>query len=156
MSPKGLDSLRIIDAHTVAYLDFVGSGAETIAHIRENGRVVLMMCAFEGFPKTVRLHGRGEVVEAADPEFLPLKSLFDSPLPARSIIRVQLERVSESCGFGVPLYEFKGDRTQLPAWTRRKGEEGLLEYQRQHNRCSIDGLPALTARPGAGSLKPEL
>jgi len=143
LSPKGLDSLRIIDERTIAYIDYVGSGAETIAHVKDNGRIVLMVCAFEGPPKIVRVHGRGEAVEPHDPQFNALRGLFGSHLPARSIIHITIERISDSCGYGVPLYAFRGDRNQLEAWTERKGEQGLLEYQKKNNRFSLDGLPAL-------------
>jgi len=143
LSPKGFDSLRIVDRHTVLYLDYVGSGAETIAHLRDGGRIVLMVCAFEGPPKIVRLHGHGEAIEPAHSEFAALRALFPSTMTARSVVRMRVTRISDSCGFGVPLYEFRRDRSQLPAWVERKGEEGLLQYQRKHNSLSIDGLPAL-------------
>jgi hypothetical protein len=143
LSPKGLDTLRIIDEHTLAYLDYVGSGAETIAHVRDDGRIVLMLCAFEGPPKIVRLHGRGEVIEPEDDEYAALRSLFATTRMARSIIRVHVDRVSDSCGFGVPLYTYQGDRTQLHDWADRKGEAGLIEYQKKNNSQSIDGLPGL-------------
>jgi hypothetical protein len=143
LSPKGLDTLRIIDDRTIAYLDYVGSGAETIAHLNDSGRIVLMMCAFEGQPKIVRLHGRGQVIEPQQAEYEALRTLFPSDMPARSVIRVHIERISDSCGFGVPLYAFQGQRTQLPAWVQRKGEDGLVEYQKQNNHRSIDGLRAL-------------
>ncbi|MEX2049577.1 MAG: pyridoxamine 5'-phosphate oxidase family protein [Gemmatimonadota bacterium] len=143
LSPKGLDSLRVLGPHEVAYLDYIGSGAETIAHARENGRITIMFCAFEGRPKIVRLHGRAEVVEPADPAFAELRALFAAGQQVRSIIRVAVERVSDSCGFGVPLYAPVGVRTQLVDWTERKGSEGLETYQQQKNAQSIDGLPAL-------------
>jgi hypothetical protein len=143
LSPKGLDTLRIVDDRTIAYLDYVGSGAETIAHLHDNGRIVLMMCAFEGQPKIVRLHGRGEAIEPQDPQYEGLRTLFPSDMPARSVIRVHIERISDSCGFGVPLYVFQGHRSQLPAWVERKGEDGLVDYQKKNNQQSIDGLPAL-------------
>jgi hypothetical protein len=142
-SPKGLDTLRVIAPATVAYLDYVGSGAETIAHLRENGRIVLMFCAFEGPPKIVRLHGRGEVVEPADADFAALLALFDPGRGVRSIIRVEIERIADSCGYGVPRLRFEGERTQLAAWAERKGDSGLVDYQRTKNATSIDGLPAL-------------
>lgn len=142
-SPKGLDSLRVLDATTVAYLDYVGSGVETIAHVRENGRIVIMFCAFEGPPRIVRLHGRGEVVEPADEGFAALATAFLDTSGARSIICVHLHRISDSCGYGVPLYRYEGERTQLKAWVERKGPEGLLEYQRENNLESIDRLPGL-------------
>jgi hypothetical protein len=143
LSPKGLDTLRVIDGKTVAYLDYVGSGAETIAHLRENGRIVIMMCAFEGAPKIVRLHGRGETIEPADADYATLTAMFPTGISGRSIIRVRVKRISDSCGYGVPLYRFQGERDQLGAWAERTGEDGLLEYQRKNNRRSIDGLPAL-------------
>jgi len=143
LSPKGLDSLRILGPTTVAYLDYVGSGAETIAHLRENGRIVLMFCAFDGTPKIVRLNGRGEVLEPQDIGYTQLRGLFPAIMPDRSIIRIGLERISDSCGYAVPRYAFEGERSQLPDWTARKGATGLAEYQRQKNRTSVDGLPAL-------------
>lgn len=146
LSPKGLDSFRVLDPHTVAYLDFVGSGAETIAHLRENGRIVFCFCAFEGPPKIVRLHGRGEVVEPGDAGFAALRAAFPAvPTEAavRAILRVRVSRVSDSCGYGVPLYEHRGERGQLHDWAARKGEAGLADYRRKNNATSLDGLPAL-------------
>ncbi len=143
LSPKGLEALRVLGTHQVAYLDYVGSGVETIAHLRENGRITLMVCAFEGPPKIVRLHGRGEVIEPTDDRFAELRSGFTSTMAARSVIRVDVERISESCGFGVPLYSLVGERTQLVDWVDRKGEDGIRAYQREKNARSIDGLPTL-------------
>ena len=143
LSPKGLDSFAILDPHSVAYLDLVGSGAETIAHLRENGRITILFCCFEGPPRLLRLYGRGEVVEPGDEGFESLLSRFPKYPGIRSIIRVSLTRVADSCGFGVPLYRYEGDRTQLTDWAARKGEPGLGEYQLGNNRVSLDGLPAL-------------
>lgn len=143
VSPKGLDTLRVLDAHTIAYLDYVGSGAETIAHLRENGRIVLMVCAFRGAPRIVRLHGRGEVVESKDPDFRALRSRFPAEPAARAVIRIRVTRIADSCGYGVPLYAFESQRSQLADWASRKGEQGLADYQETKNRTSIDGLPAL-------------
>lgn len=143
LSPKGLDTLRIIDGRTIVYLDYVGSGAETIAHLRQNGRIVIMMCAFEGPPKIVRLHGRGEAIEPEDADYPSMRALFPADIPARSVIRVRVERISDSCGYGVPLYAFQRDRNHLAAWTEKKGTDGLVEYQVKNNRRSVDGLPAL-------------
>jgi pyridoxamine 5'-phosphate oxidase-like protein len=144
LSPKGLaDAFRVLDERTVAYLDYTGSGAETIAHLRENGRIVIMVCAFEGPPRIARLHGRGEVLEPASAEFKRLRGLFAETRPVRSIIRIAVDRVSDSCGYGVPLYRYERQRSQLLDWCDHKGEDGLLEYQKKKNAVSIDGLPAL-------------
>ncbi|HET9949457.1 MAG TPA: pyridoxamine 5'-phosphate oxidase family protein [Longimicrobiales bacterium] len=143
VSPKGLDTFRVLGPREVAYLDYVGSGAETIAHLRENGRITIMFCAFEGPPKVLRLHGRGTVLEPPDPGFAELAPLFADASGARSVIRVAVERVSDSCGYGVPLFGRVEERPQLFAWMDRKGEHGLIDYQREHNARSIDGLPAL-------------
>lgn len=144
LSPKGLDdAFRVLDARTVAYLDYTGSGAETIAHLRENGRIVIMLCAFEAAPRIVRLHGRGEVLLPDSPDFARLRALFAETRPVRSIIRIAVDRVSDSCGFGVPLYAYERQRSQLTDWCDRKGEDGLRAYQQQKNARSIDGLPAL-------------
>ncbi|MGE3512869.1 MAG: pyridoxamine 5'-phosphate oxidase family protein [Vicinamibacterales bacterium] len=143
LSPKGLELFRVLGPHEVAYLDVVGSGAETIAHVRENGRITLMFCAFEGAPSILRLYGRGDVIEPQDPTFDLLRARFGDVPGARAIIRVQVDRIADSCGFGVPLFEYRGQRTQLTAWAGRKGDAGLRDYQRQKNAGSIDGLPAL-------------
>ena len=141
-SPKGLDSLRILGPTTVAYLDYTGSGAETIAHVRENGRIVIMLCAFEGAPKIVRFHGKGEVIEPGDAEFDALLAHFTPGTGVRSIIRIEVQRISDSCGFGVPHLRFEEERAQLSLWATKKGES-LETYKRQKNAKSIDGLPAL-------------
>ena len=133
VSPKGpIDTLRVVDGHTVEYVDHVGSGAETVAHLRDNGRICVMLCAFEGPPRIVRLHGRGEVVPAAD--------VADG---TRGVVRVHVERISDSCGFGVPLMEYVGDRPQRDAWLASKGADGLRDYVAEKNAVSIDGLPSV-------------
>lgn len=133
VSPKGpIETLRIVDPHTVEYDDHVGSGAETVAHVRENGRVCVMLCAFEGPPRIVRLHGRGEVVPAADP----------AEDGIRALIRVHVERIADSCGYGVPLMDFVGIRPQRELWLDRKGPDGVRDYVHEVNARSIDGLPA--------------
>ena len=143
LSPKGLDTFRILGPTTVAYVDHVGSGAETIAHLRENGRIVIMVCAFEGPPKIVRFYGRGKAIEPRDLEFANLHRLFPSWSGIRAIVLIDIDRVGESCGFGVPLYQFKGQRPHLGDWVERKGCDGLQAYQQEKNRRSIDGLPTL-------------
>ncbi|HEY0415747.1 MAG TPA: pyridoxamine 5'-phosphate oxidase family protein [Gaiellaceae bacterium] len=135
VSPKGpIGSLRIVDEHTLEYDDHVGSGAETAAHLRENGRICLMLCAFDGPPRIVRLHGRGEVL-ALDPSE-----------GVRAVVRVHVDRISDSCGFGVPLMEYVGERPQRGAWLERKGAAGLRDYVVERNSASIDGLPAFDQR----------
>lgn len=143
VSPKGLDTFRVLDATTVAYLDMTGSGVETIAHVRENGRIVVMFCAFQGAPKILRLHGRGRVVEPADGEFASLRVLFPEFAGTRAIIVVAVRRVAESCGFGVPLLKYDGEREQLQVWARSKGPRGLEQYRAEKNRASLDRLPGV-------------
>ena len=153
VSPKGpIEMLRVLDPHTVAYLDFVGSGAETIAHVRENGRIVIMFCAFEGPPRILRLHGQGRIVAAADEEFRELAAACGFPEPAtpearRAIVLVEVQRVADSCGYGVPLMSYEGRRPHMELWAAKKlrvgGPEALLDYQREKNSLSIDGLPAV-------------
>ena len=141
LSPKGLDSLRVLDDRTVAFADLAGSGVETIAHVKENGRIVLMFCAFEGAPKIVRLHGRGEVLEPGQDEFEALRPKFPGFAGSRSIIRVQCTRIADSCGWGVPLYEYTGQRSQLLKYWEQSGNDGAAEYIRTENGASLDGLP---------------
>jgi hypothetical protein len=153
VSPKGpIDSLRVLGPRSVAYLDVVGSGAETIAHLRENGRIVIMLCAFEGPPRIVRLHGRGSSVTASDPEFPELLGDCGFAQPAmpemrRAVVLVELDRIADSCGYGVPLMSYQGRRPHSELWAAKKlqvgGPDALLEYQLEKNLISIDGLPAV-------------
>ena len=143
LSPKGLDTFRILGPSRVAYLDFNGSGVETISHLKENGRIVLMFCSFQGPPKIFRLHGRGRVVEPDDTEFELLTENFRNHDSVRSIIVVELNRVADSCGYGVPLFNYQGERKQLAAWAHTKGPEGLEAYREENNARSIDGLPGI-------------
>ena len=142
-SPKGGDALRIIDPVTVAYQDLTGSGAETIAHLRQNGRIVFMFCAFEGPPKILRLYGQGEVMLAQHADFPSLSASFPENPATRAIIRVKLTRISDSCGFGVPLFDYLGPRDTLNKWAEAKGLSKLQEYRQNKNERSIDGLPAI-------------
>ena len=143
LSPKGLDTLRILSPKSVAYLDIFGSGVETIAHLRENGRIVLMFCAFQGAPKVLRLHGHGRVVEPHEPGFASLQAHFPVYVGTRAIIEVDVARISDSCGYGVPLLHFESQRRELPAWCQKRGTEGLEIYRQEKNRRSIDGLPGV-------------
>lgn len=142
-SPKGLDSFRIINPGLVAYQDLTGSGAETIAHVRENRRITIMFCAFQGPPKIVRLYGEGELLLPGHEGFEQMAALFPQRLGVRAYIQVKISRVTHSCGYSIPLYEFKQDRDVLDKWTANKGEEGLKEYRELKNKESIDGLKAL-------------
>jgi hypothetical protein len=143
VSPKGLGSLAILDRCTVAYLDLTGSGVETIAHLRENGRITILFSAFDGPPKTLRLYGRGRVVPTEDAEFATLAGHFPTMPGARSIIVVALDRIADSCGFSTPRYQYEGERPQLVDWADRKGPEGVVAYRAERNAASIDGLPGL-------------
>ncbi len=143
LSPKGLDTFRILGPTTAAYLDFNGSGVETIAHLKENGRIVLMFCAFQGPPNIFRLYGRGRVIEAHEAEFAELAKAFTNCENARSIIVVEVTQVTDSCGYGVPLLKYEGEREQLLAWARNRGPEGLKTYRQAKNRQSIDELPGV-------------
>ena len=142
-SPKGLDTLKVLDGRTLAYLDLIGSGSETIAHVRENERVLLMFCAFEGPPKIMRFHGRGEIVQPGHDEFAKLIALFPGYDNVRSIVRVHLNRISDSCGYGVPLMTFSENRRALPMWTAKRGPRELREFQKEYNATSLDGLAAV-------------
>jgi Pyridoxamine 5'-phosphate oxidase len=156
VSPKGpIGTLRILGPHEVAYLDLVGSGAETAAHLQENGRIVIMLCAFDGAPRILRLHGRGEVIWAEDERFEPLRAELDFEEPEvdatrRAIIHVEVTRIADACGFGVPLMEHAGERDNAAKWAngklRKDGPAAMDIYKTAKNTTSIDGLPAW---PGA-------
>ena len=156
VSPKGpIGSLRVLGPHRVAYLDVVGSGAETIAHLRENGRIVIMLCAFSGPPRVLRLHGRGEVLLPDEPAFAALleQAAFESPAPdpaRRAIVQVEVTRVADACGYGVPLMAYEGERPHTAAWAEKKlrtrGPDALEAYKAQHNVASLDGLPGVPVR----------
>ncbi|MFM8302782.1 MAG: pyridoxamine 5'-phosphate oxidase family protein [Actinomycetota bacterium] len=144
-SPKGLDTFRVLDAHTVAYLDLTGSGVETIAHLRDNGRITLMFCAFTGRPDIVRLQGRGRVVTADAPDAAAHLARFPDHPGARAVIVVDVERVSKSCGYGVPRMTLDAPRDELVDWAVKKGDDGLARYRRTKNASSVDGLPGMPA-----------
>lgn len=158
VSPKGpIGSLRVLDDRTIAYLDVTGSGAETIAHLRENGRIVVMLCAFEGPPRILRIHGRGAVVTPEDERFAELLARADFEDPGalearRAIVLVDVERIADSCGYGVPLMSYEGRRPHMEKWAEKKlrvgGPDAILAYQAEKNAESIDGLPALDAELG--------
>lgn len=140
VSPKGLDTFRVIDASTVCYLDLTGSGNETAAHLTENGRVTLMFCAYDGKPKILRLYCRGRVVTRHSPEWTTIAALLPHMPGIRQIIVGDIQSVQTSCGFGVPLMSVDAPRTDLTEWAERKGEDALVEYRRTKNAVSLDGL----------------
>lgn len=142
-SPKGMDSFCILGPRTVAYFDLTGSGVETIAHLKENGRIVIMMCAFDGPPQIIRFHGKGRVLQKGTPEYDAQISNFEEYPGARAIIVIDVDRISDSCGYSVPFYDYKGERDVLLKWAKVKGEEGVAEYQAKNNRKSLDGLEGL-------------
>ncbi len=142
-SPKGLDCLRVLGPRKIAYADTGGSGAETIAHLKENGRIVIMLCAFSGPPKIFRFYGHGISVEPHETEFEALSSSF-SGLPAiRNFIVVEINRIRDSCGYGVPSYEYVGERESLANFYANKSEAEIVQYRIDRNEKSLDGLPAL-------------
>ena len=141
VSPKGMDSLRVLDVHTVAYLDLTGSGNETAAHIRDNGRLTIMFCSFVGNPLILRLYGEGKVVHPRDAAWPNWRQHFEDLPAERQIIVLHIETVQTSCGYGVPLFEYQGERETLPRWAEKKGEQGIRDYWREKNQRSIDGLP---------------
>ena len=140
LSPKGMDTFRCLDLNTVAYLDLTGSGNESAAHLIENGRMTIMFCSFSDKPLILRLYGFGRVVRPRDEEWQELHSRFHSTVGERQIIVLQIESVQTSCGFAVPVYELKEERTRLAEWATKKGDEGIRNYWEEKNQMSIDGL----------------
>ena len=151
VSPKGMNgTFAVFGPHRVGYLDYYGSGAETIAHLRENGRIVIMCCAFAGPPKIVRLHGRGRIMLEGDPGYAPARRAFAKSRDhgLRSIVVVEVDRIADSCGFSVPLMDFVADRDLLDRSQERREPEYFDEYRVTRNAVSIDGLPALAPERG--------
>jgi hypothetical protein len=143
ISPKGYDSFAIVDDCTVAYLDLGGSGIETHAHVRENGRITIMFCAFDGPANILRIHGRGQSIAFDDPGFGDAMSLFPSFGRARGVVIVHITRIADSCGWGVPFYDYRGERDQLRRWVDSKPYDEWAERRYESNKLSIDGLPGL-------------
>ncbi len=142
VSPKGLETFRILSDTRAGYLDGTGSGNETAAHLLENGRVTFMFCSFDGAPLILRIYGRGRVFQPRDAGWPDLRPLFGPPLPGeRQLVIADIESVQTSCGFGVPLFDYSAQRTTLPDYCRKKGPEGLAAYRTEKNTQSIDGLP---------------
>ena len=144
ISPRSTDALRVLDAHTVTYLDLTGSGNETAAHLRADGRMTIMLCAVEGAPLILRLYGHGQTLPSGSDDYERiLKEAYggDSPLGARQIVRLNVDLVQTSCGFGVPFFDYVGERETMARWAEAKGEDGLVAYRLEKNTHSIDGLP---------------
>ena len=141
LSPKGMDSLRVLSDNRVAYLDLTGSGNETAAHLKHDGRMTLMWCSFDADPMILRLYGRGRVVRRQDVAWSELRRHFPDLPGERQIIVLDVESVQTSCGYAVPVFAYQGERDTLARWVKKKGAVGLLDYWRDKNQVSIDGLP---------------
>ena len=143
LSPKGYDTLRVLGPQRVAYLDLTGSGVETIAHLRENGRITLMACAFSGNPRISRIYGRGTVHALGTDSFAALAREFPALPGRRAVVDVEVERVTTSCGYAVPMMDLVDDRDRLLEWAENKGDDGLRAYWKSKNAASVDGLPGI-------------
>jgi len=141
LSPKGKDSFRVLSDTQVAYMDIVGSGNETSAHLLENGRITFMFCAFDGPPNILRLYGKGYTVLPSDTNWDELSSSFKLQMDTRQIIVADIYKVQTSCGFSVPLYDYLGERDHAKKWAESKGIDGLEKYKLEKNLVSLDGLP---------------
>ncbi len=146
LSPKGNDTLRVLDPQTLLYLDSGGSGIETVAHLRENGRIVIMMCSFDAAPKIYRFHGTGSVITPLDEEFEELLKHFKgTELGVRNLIKIQVSRISDSCGYGVPLYEYSSDRRTAIEYAQNHSTADIREKMESNNASSIDGLKGISS-----------
>jgi hypothetical protein len=143
ISPKGGDAFRVLGPLEAAYHDYTGSGIETAAHLRENGRIITMFCGFEGNPRIARLHGHGTLIQPGDARFQEFQAMFPPNPGTRLFVHIQISRVSTSCGFSVPFFDYQGERKELTEWAVKHSPEGLKEYWGRKNRQSIDGLPGL-------------
>ena len=141
LSPKGMDSFRVLDASRVLWLNVTGSGNETAAHVLDNPRMTVMFCAFEGAPQILRLYGTAKVVHQRDAAWSELYSHFTAVSGARQLFDMQVEMVQTSCGMSVPLYDYIGQRDELSKWAEKKGEEGIRQYWHDRNQVSLDGKP---------------
>ncbi len=141
LSPKGLDTFRVLNNTRVGYLDLTGSECETAAHLAENGRLTIMFCSFEASPLILRLYGTGRVVHSRDADWAEVRPQFPTVPGERQIVLLEIESIMATCGFAVPLFDFRGDRDQLTNFTCKMGNERMDEYRHERNRLSIDGLP---------------
>ncbi len=140
ISPKGLDSLRVMNPNRVVWLNLTGSGNETAAHLLEENRMTLLFCAFEGKPKILRLYGHAKVYHQRDPEFQDLIQLFPSSPGHRQLLDMEVDLIQTSCGFGIPIMTYQGNRTMLPDWAAHKGKDGIQAYWKEKNTTSLDGF----------------
>ena len=143
ISPKGMDSLRVIDSKNIAWLNYTGSGNETASHVLECQRMTILFCAFEGKPQNLRIYGKATAIHPRDEEWEATLSLFPTVPGARQIFSLAIESIATSCGFSVPLYEHVGERDVLVQWAEKKGEDGVKKYWQDNNQKSIDGKPTL-------------
>ena len=141
LSPKGIDSFRVVDEKRVVWLNLTGSGNETAAHVRHSGRMTLMFCSFEGPPTILRLYGKAVAYQKGDNGYMERIGLFPEIPGSRQLFEVEVDLVQTSCGMGVPLMDFRGHRKELIQWARDKGEEGLKDYMQKKNKTSLDGHP---------------
>lgn len=141
LSPKGMDTFRVISDQQVAYLDVTGSGNETAAHLKHDGRLTFMFCSFEQTPMILRLYGQGEVISPSEPGWKDWSQHFECFPGTRQIVVLNIESVQTSCGYAVPQYDFRGDRPKLIQWAQKKGDDGIRDYWQEKNQVSIDGLP---------------
>ncbi|MGA8441978.1 MAG: pyridoxamine 5'-phosphate oxidase family protein [Candidatus Sulfotelmatobacter sp.] len=144
LSAKGLDTFRILGPTTVVSIDFEGSGVETMAYLKENERIVRMFCAFQGPPNIFRRYGHGRVVEPHQEKFAVRGQEFPAHQKARSVIVVELTPLTDSCGYGVPIFNYDGEREQLTRWAGNQGPEGLKVYRERKNGCGLDGFPGIS------------
>ncbi|KGL60139.1 Pyridoxamine 5'-phosphate oxidase [Polaribacter sp. Hel1_33_78] len=141
LSPKGMDSFRVINENRVLWLNVTGSGNETAAHLNENKRITIMFCSFEKVPNILRLYGKGKEIKPNDATWNKVISLFSETPGTRQIFDITIESAQTSCGMSIPFYEFKGERNDLNNWAENQGEENIKQYWEDKNQTSIDGLP---------------
>lgn len=147
VSPKGWDSLRVMDANRIVWRNVTGSGNETAAHLAQNSRMTMMFCAFTGSPKILRLYGQARAFHPRDPEFEALDGLFEPHRSARQLVDFSIELVQTSCGFGVPFFEYQQERDNMDKWLASKGDGDIEDYWEKKNAVSLDGLPTHILEP---------
>ncbi|MFN0728452.1 pyridoxamine 5'-phosphate oxidase family protein [Polaribacter gochangensis] len=141
LSPKGMDSFRVVNENKVLWLNVTGSGNETAAHLQENNRITIMFCSFKGAPNILRLYGKGKEIKPNDADWNEVISLFPKTPGTRQIFEIDIESAQTSCGMSIPFFEYKGERDELNNWASEKGAAGIKEYWKEKNQTSIDGLP---------------